>query len=108
MTVDQTNKIDFVHIDPDSDDAYLTISDHLDWKEEDEHIWVLQEKINAYLLFIESGELRERFPQAEGKDVTIRVFGKYPISQKAKEFYEVTKNTVKNAGFNLTFEVSDQ
>ncbi len=58
MTAEQTNKIDYVHIDLDCDDAYLTISDHLDRQEENEHIWMLQKKINAYLLFIESGELR--------------------------------------------------
>ena len=68
---------------------------------------MLQEKINAYLLFIESGELKERFPQAEGKDVTIRVFGKYPISHKAKEFYGIARNTIKKAGFSLTFELSN-
>lgn len=48
------------------------ISDHLDWDDELEHIHALQEKINAYLRFVESGEILGKYPQAAGKTPVIR------------------------------------
>ena len=58
MSIEQTNTVDFVSIDEISGDALLTISDHLAWDEnEGAHLELLQNKLNAYLRFIESGEL---------------------------------------------------
>lgn len=55
----------------------LTISDHLDWDNEQGHLRTLQEKLNLYLAFIESGELLVKYPQAAGRhrriDVVFRV-----------------------------------
>ena len=66
MSVDQTNKIDFVSVAKDNSHVLLSITDHLDWEtEEGEHLLLLQEKLNTYLHFIESGKLVETFPQAD-------------------------------------------
>jgi hypothetical protein len=53
MSVDQTNIVDFISINS-SGNVVLTISDHLEWDNEGRHIYILQEKLNKYLAFIES------------------------------------------------------
>jgi hypothetical protein len=46
----------------------LAISDHLAWGENtNDHLYKLQEKINSYIEFIESGQMEESFPKAKGK-----------------------------------------
>ena len=67
MSVDQTDTVDFVTIDKASGDLWLTISDHLPWDEnEGNHLVLLQNKLNAYLRFIESGEVFEKVPDGKG------------------------------------------
>ena len=54
MSIDQPAVIDFLWKDGPNNRAVLTISDHLDWEEEGEHLLLLQDKLNHYLEFIES------------------------------------------------------
>ena len=61
MTVEQIHTVDFVGIDL-TGRAVLTISDHLSWDDIESHHFTLQEKLNAYLRYIESGEMTEKRP----------------------------------------------
>ena len=45
MTIHDPDKIDAIGLEGNST-AVLTISDHLDWDDENSHLEVLQEKIN--------------------------------------------------------------
>ena len=73
MAVDNTKTIDLIGIDNETGIVILTISDHLDWKETDTHLVLLQDKINCYLRFIESGEIYETYPEAKNKNITKKV-----------------------------------
>jgi hypothetical protein len=65
MTIEQADVIDIATIDHASGDLWLTISDHLPWGEiEGEHLVLLQNKLNAYLGAIESGEIFSKVPGA--------------------------------------------
>ena len=75
MAVDNPAVIDIVGID-DSGRVVLTISDHLDWTDSVAHQQTLQEKINRYLAFVESGEILDSYPLAAGKQVRVRVITK--------------------------------
>jgi hypothetical protein len=78
VSVEQTSTIDFATIDHSSGDIWLTISDHLPWDaDEIGHLELLQGKINAYLRFIESGELMRKIPDAAGRSVIIDLVGMY-------------------------------
>jgi hypothetical protein len=69
MSIEQTNTVDFVTLDETSGETLLTISDHLAWDEnEGAHLELLQSKLNAYLRFIESGELIHKFFSPRGKE----------------------------------------
>lgn len=88
----------------------LGISDHLNWNENEsgEHLRMLQEKINAYLAFIEGGQLYEDQPSAKGRNISIQVYGKYPLSGAAKEFYTKAQKIVSEAGFDLEFKLLEE
>jgi hypothetical protein len=106
MSVEQPEVIDFIYANEDKTRTYLTISDHLDWSEENEehHLYSLHEKIQNYLHFIESGQLAKYRPDLTDLPVTICVRAKYPASGKGVEFYEAANKIVADAGFSLEFE----
>ncbi|MDM9622631.1 DUF6572 domain-containing protein [Rhizobium sp. S96] len=102
MSIDQTEIIDFVSIEKSNGEVVLTISDHLPWEEdEEEHLLLLQEKINAYLRFIESGEMFRKVPRSEGRNIVIDVVMKFPLSPNAQIFLERAKAAVEEADFGL-------
>jgi hypothetical protein len=106
MSIEQTDTIDFVTLDEASGDALLTISDHLAWDEDEgAHLELLQRKLNAYLRFVESGELVREFPNLRGRSVVINLIGKFPLSQQAETFIRKAGEAIRDAGFRLQFEV---
>ena len=68
MTIEQTDAVDFLTLENETGVALLTVSDHLDWSENETcHLVLLQDKLNAYLRFIESGEIARKFPESIGR-----------------------------------------
>ncbi len=106
MSIEQPSVVDFVTIDEKSGDVLLTISDHLAWDQnEGTHLDLLQNKLNAYLRFIESGELVREFPHVIGRNVVINVVGKFPLSEQAKVFIRKASAAICDAGFRLQFNL---
>jgi hypothetical protein len=106
MSVNQAETIDFATIDEASGDLWLTISDHLAWDEnEDGHLVLLQKTLNAYLRFIESGEVLKKVPGAEGRRIVINLVGKFPLSPNAESFFGKARAAIEAAGFRLQFSL---
>jgi hypothetical protein len=102
MSVEQEDVIDAIGIDQ-AGMVTLAISDHLDWSEENEHLVLLQNKINTYLRFLESGEILENYPQAKGKPCSIEIVGKHDLCEPAQAFLQQAKLVLDDAGFGLRF-----
>jgi hypothetical protein len=102
MSIEQKDVIDFVSIHP-SGNAVLTISDHLPWDEENEHLILLQDKINAYLGAIEGGELYEAYPKAKGRKIVIRIVALDPPNRDGFLFLERAKEILTSAGYGFEF-----
>jgi hypothetical protein len=105
MSVDQPAVIDFLWKDEANNRAVLTISDHLDWEEEGEHLLLLQDKLNHYLEFVESGQLVEAEPGFKGLPVLIHVAAQYPLSAQAAKFYEMANERAADFGCSLEFDL---
>lgn len=104
MTISETNEVDFIFLDPDTNELILLISDHLDWAEgAGEHLHQLSEKLDAYLRFSESGEIFSEVPLAVGRKIVFQVVGQYPLSGEAQNFYKQAGDTISAAGFKLSF-----
>jgi hypothetical protein len=90
----------------DNNKIILGIADHLEWgdkTEQGEHLLVLQEKINNYIAFIESGEIYTEIPGALGKSSVIRVQGKYELPEQGVLFIDRVAQTLKEAGIGFEF-----
>jgi hypothetical protein len=108
MSVEEPRKIDFNVIDPRSGEVRLIVTDHLEWAEQErEHLLLLQNKLNSYLAFIESGEIYTKVPKAFGRKTVIEVMGKFPLSEEARKFYRLAGKAIADAGFSLRFELSE-
>ena len=104
MSVDQTNVVDIIGKTP-TGEITLTISDHLDWTETADHLLTLQEKLNTYLRFLESGEVYERYPDALGRVLIINVVFKFAPNLEARSFLTKAKSIIEGAGFRFQFEL---
>jgi len=104
MSIEEIDKVDFVAVDRKTGDVQLVISDHLDWDQnEGEHLFVLQDKLNAYLGFVESGQLYAKFPRTRGKKIVIKVSGKFALSEEAKKLYRLFGKAAQGHGCTLQF-----
>lgn len=104
MAVDQPKVIDFIGVDK-SGAVVLTISDHLEWKDSLRHQLILQDKINCYLAFIESGEILESYPDSKGRRFIISIVGKHMPDPSGHNFLTRVRSVIENAGFDFQFQL---
>jgi hypothetical protein len=111
MTISQTRTIDWLGIEKETGHISLTLVDDLDWEQEQAHLVVLQEKLNTYLAFIESGELFERLAVDVGRDVPrstaikVTILAKFAVTPQARAFLSHAANGFRQAGFSLSHRV---
>ncbi|WP_444997654.1 DUF6572 domain-containing protein [Aliikangiella sp. IMCC44359] len=103
MSIEESNKIDIINTDNSTNEVVLTITDHLDWGDVESHLLKLQEKVNNYLAFIESGEIYDAYPNAIDRKKVIQVLYKYVLVQEAIDFYNVVSNIVEEAGISFQY-----
>ncbi|MEO4210121.1 DUF6572 domain-containing protein [Acinetobacter sp. X9] len=105
MSVEEVKVIDFVTITA-GGDYLLTIADHLPW-ESKEHLFILQEKLNTYISFIESNEIYDLYPEARGCKIIINLMYKYPLNGTNElKFLKEVENALKNIGIVFKWEHS--
>lgn len=103
MSVLQVNQIDFIGLDEISNAVVLTISDHLPWDENESHLLLLQEKLNCYIAFCESGEILESYPQSKGRDLIIEIISEHPLNQMGRNFLDKVRLIIEGAGIGLRY-----
>ena len=108
MTIEHTDVIDFISTNKDRNEVKLTISDHYDWGNSDSHLFILQEKINTYINFIESGELLDAYAEAKNLTPVINIIGRYPLNQDASDFLEKVNVIVKSIGIEVRFSLVEE
>jgi len=104
MSVTDGNVVDAIGLDNETGQVVLTLVDHLPWGEL-KHVEFLQAKLNAYLAFVESGELLESYPQTEARSVGIQVVCKYSPDAVGVGFFENAERTIRGAGFDFAWRV---
>lgn len=103
MSVENSKVIDF--ISENDDKIVLTISDHLEWDGENEHIFLLQEKINAYLMAMESGQLQESYPASINRKIVISVALKYVPDETGMSFLSKANEVLSKAGYEFNYYI---
>lgn len=103
MGVETADTIDLIGVDNQTGRVVLTITDHLPW-DSDEHLAVLQDKLNAYLRFVESGELLQKYSDARGRKPEISIVFKHPPTAVAKDFLGKVSRILDGAGVAFRHE----
>jgi len=103
MSIEKKDVIDFISIDSNGN-AILTISDHLPWDRENEHLLLLQDKLNTYLGAIEDGQLYESYPKAKNRNIIIRIVALHSPNEDGQTFLERVNEILTSAGYGFEFK----
>lgn len=77
MSIIDSDKVDGMGIHNEGRTLAMLISDHLDWTNEYEHLMQLQNKLNAYIAFIESKQYEAIYPEQNIISYQIEVHFQY-------------------------------
>ena len=109
MSIAETDTVDAFGFHPETGVFTLLISDHLDWEFELAHLSLLQDKINAYLAFFESGQAAESAPgyDFEAKGFGISVLTRVPVPESALPGLRAVAAQLANISCKLSVEDAD-
>jgi hypothetical protein len=105
MGLENPNVIDVAGMERDGSAIVLTIADAWDWSDEPSHLVALQRKLDAYLAFIETGQVFEVYPEAEGRLVVIDVVASVPAAAAGLELLHLAHVVAKELGASVTHRV---
>ncbi|UWP97184.1 hypothetical protein K3X48_15245 (plasmid) [Aliiroseovarius crassostreae] len=107
MTISETDTIDFVQVNASDQRVNLIVADHLPWEgigdADDQHMYLLQEKLNSYLAYVETRQLYSDYPDVVGYDIKLQVYGKFDRSPKGVEFYARLRGFLEQSGYSIEF-----
>ena len=106
MSVEESQLIDIVSTAKDGSSVTLTATDHLEWGDK-EHLMMIQEKLNSYLAFVESGEIYGSYPNAKGKEIKIDIICKFHPDEEGVKFLGLCQEAIDNAGFPFSYKVNE-
>jgi hypothetical protein len=103
MTIEQLDEIDIITNDEALEVLTLVISDHVEWDEKNEKLFLLQEKLNKYLSFLESGEVYEKYPKIKHGNFLISLVCKYRPAGEGVKFLSLAQTAIEGAGFKFNW-----
>lgn len=92
MSILEANIIDGIAKSEDDKKIILLITDHLSWENEYEHLSLLQDKINAYLGYIESKQYAELYEDVDYEEFIIEIHFKYHTTINCLKFIDIISN----------------
>lgn len=106
MSVIETDKIDGMGKGKENGELILLITDHLDWENEQDHLVILQNKINSYLGFIESKQYVDIYPNDVFEYCVIEIHFQNSITENCLKFLDVVANQVEQFNIKIRAEVA--
>ena len=111
MAIDNVNIIDGIGTDKEGKVLRLLLTDHFPWKEdaslsEYDHLMLLQEKINAYISYLESKQYAEKYPNEAFNMAVIEIHFKYDITDNCEKFLNTVQNQVGQYGIKIEAHIS--
>jgi hypothetical protein len=109
MSVMETDLVDYIYLDEDSETPVLVVSDPLTWRppEDRRHLDMLREKLNAQIAFVETGQIRGVWPAYAGGAVRVEVVARCPLTRSAAHFYSLARQVMTDANIDLRFQLLD-
>lgn len=113
MAIDNPSIIDGMAMDNENNAIVLLLTDHLPWNGENElsefeHLNLLQDKINAYISFLESRQYEETYPEEQISFAVIEIHFKYDITENCEQFLNAVQNQIGQLGIKIKAVIADK
>lgn len=110
MAIDNANVIDGIGIDKKRKALCLLLTDHLAWNGDDiineyDHLILLQEKINAYISYLEAKQYKEQYPEEEFVMAIIEIHFQYNITENCEKFLNTVQNQIGQYGIKIEAQI---
>lgn len=108
MSVVDNKTVDGIALTSDKNGIILLITDHLDWNDEYQHLMILQEKINAYIFFLEEKQYEDIY---KGQNIVygiIEIHFLYELTSNGEKFLQSVQNQVAELGIKIQYSVSQE
>lgn len=106
MSLDNLKVVDAVGTEAEGGTIVLSIIDGWDWVDEQRHLRALQEKLNAYFSFVESGQIYEAYPEADGRPLRIDVVSKFSMPKAALVFLEKASSVAGQLNMTVAHRIA--
>jgi hypothetical protein len=108
MSISELDRIDLIGTRPDGNIVKLAVADNLPWNDVGAHSRLLQDKINAYIAFVESGQLKEtRHPPIPANPVVrIVLAAQYTPPPEARPFLARLEQALDELGIGFDIDAS--
>lgn len=106
MSVVDNKTVDGVALTDDKNGIILLITDHLDWRDEYQHLVMLQEKINVYISFFEEKQYEDIYKESITYGI-IEIHFLYSLTTNAEKFLQSVQNQVAELGVKIQYCVSE-
>lgn len=112
MAIDDPNVIDGMALNKENNALVLLLTDHLSWDGENalsefDHLNLLQDKINAYISYLESGKYEETYSTEQIAFAIIEIHFKYTITENCEKFLNEVQNQIGQFGIKIEAVITD-
>ncbi len=101
MALGNIETIDSIDVHNPTGDLVLSIFHERPW-EEDDHLLLLQSKINTYLAFVCDGQLASDCPEHADRNVRVQIAYKFEPGHEGVQFVEQAKAVLSKHGVSLS------
>ena len=110
MAVNNLKVIDGIGTNKEQDAIMLLLCDHLPWEGDTapkvvDHLLLLQNKINAYVAFLESGQYKEKYPMLDVKMAVIDIRFQYDIPKTCEQFLQTVQERLGELGIKIEVHI---
>jgi len=105
MSLENIETVDAVGTEKGTNTVVLSIMDSWNWEDQERHLIALQDKLNAYFGFVESGQIYEAYPQATGKSLRIDIVSRYPMPEAGRGFLAKAADVASKLNLTITQRV---
>ena len=98
FNIEKTDTIDGLAYEQDTSSLILLLTDGMDWSDMNRHLLLLQDKLNTYIWYIDSGQYKEKYPNVKGVELRVSFLFEEPeicrkLLERAKQvFVDVFEN----------------
>ena len=109
MSVLETDLVDYIYLDDETETPVLVVTDPLTWRppEDEVHLDALRDKLNAQIAFVETGQIKSIWPPFRGGLVRVEVVARCPLTDLGQRFYEAARKVMTGANMDLRFQLLD-